>query len=58
MQHKAATNFWREYRALSREIRDRAAKQFHLPESEPQHPSLQLKVTDLLASFPSEKHGS
>jgi hypothetical protein len=51
-------NFWREYRALSVEIRDRAAKQFHLPESEPQHPSLQLKVTDLLASFPSEKHGS
>jgi mRNA-degrading endonuclease RelE of RelBE toxin-antitoxin system len=43
MQHKAATNFWREYRALSREIRDRAAKQFELLKANPAHPSLQFK---------------
>jgi hypothetical protein len=43
MQHRAATDFWQQYRVLSREVRDRADKQFSLLKANPQHPSLQFK---------------
>jgi mRNA-degrading endonuclease RelE of RelBE toxin-antitoxin system len=43
MEHHAAQDFWREYRALPEEIRIRADKQFSLLKANPQHPSLQFK---------------
>ncbi len=43
MQHRAATQFWREYFALPEEIRRRADKRYLLLKSNPQHPSLQFK---------------
>jgi len=43
MQHRATTDFWRQYHALSQEIRSRADKQFSLLKANPQHPSLQFK---------------
>lgn len=43
MQHRAATEFWREYSALPLEIRRRADKQYALLKLNPLHPSLQFK---------------
>ena len=43
MQHRAATDFWRQYHALSHQVRVRADKQFSLLKANPQHPSLQFK---------------
>jgi hypothetical protein len=43
MQHRAATDFWRQYHTLSQEVRARADKQFSLLKANPQHPSLQFK---------------
>jgi mRNA-degrading endonuclease RelE of RelBE toxin-antitoxin system len=48
--HRANTDFWREYRALPRDIRSRADKQFSLLRTNPQHPSLQFKKA-------GERHG-
>ena len=50
MQHHAAQDFWHEYRALPKEIRIRADKQFSLLQANPQHPSLQFKKV-------GERHG-
>jgi hypothetical protein len=43
MQHRATTDFWRQYHALSQEVRARAVKQFSLLKANSQHPSLQFK---------------
>jgi len=43
MHHRASSAFWREYQALSQEIRSRADKQFALLKTNPEHPSLQFK---------------
>jgi hypothetical protein len=43
MQHRAATDFWKQYHLLSREVRARADKQFSLLKANLQHPSLQFK---------------
>jgi hypothetical protein len=43
MQHRAASDFWQQYRALPQELRARADKQFSLLKANPQHPSLQFK---------------
>ena len=50
MQHRAATDFWQQYKALPTEIRTRADKQFSLLKANPQHPSLQFKRV-------GERHG-
>ena len=50
MQHRAATDFWQQYRALPKEIRTRADKQFALLKADPRHPSLQFKNV-------GERHG-
>jgi hypothetical protein len=50
MQHRAATEFWEQYHALSHEVRARADKQFSLLKANPQHPSLQFKKV-------GERHG-
>jgi hypothetical protein len=50
MQHRAATDFWQQYRALPHEVRTRADKQFSLLKANPQHPSLQFKKV-------GERHG-
>ena len=43
MQHRASTDFWKQYRALPQEIRDRANEKFLLLKANHQHPSLQFK---------------
>ncbi|MDQ6676197.1 MAG: hypothetical protein M3Z09_02755 [Acidobacteriota bacterium] len=43
MRHRANADFWKSYRALPQEIRNRADKQFLLLKDNPQHPSLQFK---------------
>ncbi len=43
MNHRANPDFWRDYHALSADIRTRADKQFALLKDNPQHPSLQCK---------------
>jgi hypothetical protein len=43
MVHRASTDFWQQYRALSQEVRARADKQFSLLKANSQHPSLQFK---------------
>jgi hypothetical protein len=43
MQHHAATDFWRQYLALPREIRARADQCFSLLKADARHPSLQFK---------------
>jgi hypothetical protein len=43
MEHRATSEFWRHYHALSPHIRTSADKQFFLLERNPQHPSLQFK---------------
>ena len=50
MDHRAASDFWQEYRALPSDIRARADKQFLLLQGNPQHPSLQFKKI-------GERHG-
>jgi hypothetical protein len=50
MQHRAATDFWQQYHALSQEVRPRADKQFSMLKANPQHPSLQFKKV-------GERHG-
>ena len=50
MQHRATTDFWRQYHTLSQEVRARADKQFSLLKANPQHPSLQFKRV-------GERHG-
>jgi mRNA-degrading endonuclease RelE of RelBE toxin-antitoxin system len=45
--HATTADFWKEYRALPADIRERADKQFALLKANPRHPSLQFKkVTD------------
>jgi mRNA-degrading endonuclease RelE of RelBE toxin-antitoxin system len=41
--HRANAEFWKEYRALPADIRERANKQFALPRANPRYPSLQFK---------------
>jgi hypothetical protein len=41
--HRTNAEFWKEYRALPADIRDRADKQFALLKANPRHPSLQFK---------------
>jgi hypothetical protein len=43
MQHRATTDFWQQYHALSQEARARADKQFALLKANLQHPSIQFK---------------
>jgi hypothetical protein len=50
MEHRAATDFWQQYRTLPNEIRACADKQFGLLKTNPQHPSLQFKKV-------GERHG-
>jgi hypothetical protein len=50
MQHRATTDCWQRYRALSAEIQTRADKQFSLLKANSQHPSLQFKRV-------GERHG-
>ena len=38
--HRANAEFWKEYRALPTDIRERADKQFALLRANPRHPSL------------------
>jgi hypothetical protein len=41
--HDTTADFWKEYRALPADIRERADKQFALLKANPRHPSLQFK---------------
>jgi mRNA-degrading endonuclease RelE of RelBE toxin-antitoxin system len=41
--HHATAEFWKEYRALPQEIRNRANEKFSLLKSNQQHPSIQFK---------------
>ena len=41
--HGTTADFWKEYRALPADIRERADKQFALLKANPRHPSLQFK---------------
>ncbi len=41
--HRAHVGFWKEYRTLPADIRDRADKQIALLRANPRHPSLQFK---------------
>jgi hypothetical protein len=50
MQHRATSDFWQKYHALSQEVRARAEKQFSLLKANSQHPSLQFKKV-------GERHG-
>ena len=43
MIHRANSDFWDDYKALSPDLRARADKQFALLKSDPRHPSLQFK---------------
>jgi mRNA-degrading endonuclease RelE of RelBE toxin-antitoxin system len=43
MKHHATTDFWKQYRALPQEIRNRADQKFALLKANHQHPSLQFK---------------
>ena len=43
MTHRAAPDFWKGYRALPREIRNRADQKFSLLKANQQHPALQFK---------------
>jgi hypothetical protein len=43
MEHRTTAGFWKEYRALPLEVRNRADQKFLLLKAEPQHPSLQFK---------------
>jgi hypothetical protein len=50
MQHRSTIDFWRQYDALSQQVRARADKQFSLLKANSQHPSLQFKKV-------GERHG-
>jgi mRNA-degrading endonuclease RelE of RelBE toxin-antitoxin system len=41
--HRTNADFWKEYRALPADIRERADKQFALLKTNPRHPSLHFK---------------
>jgi hypothetical protein len=41
--HHATGRFWQHYRALPKEVRDQADKQFALLKANPSHPSLHFK---------------
>jgi mRNA-degrading endonuclease RelE of RelBE toxin-antitoxin system len=41
--HTADANFWRYYRELPKNVRDRADRAFDLLRQSPDHPSLRLK---------------
>ncbi len=41
--HRTTADFWKDYRALPADIRERADKQFALLKANPRHPSLQFK---------------
>lgn len=41
--HGTTADFWKEYRALPADVRERADKQFALLKVNPRHPSLQFK---------------
>lgn len=41
--HRTNADFWKEYRALPADVRERADKQFALLKVNPRHPSLQFK---------------
>jgi mRNA-degrading endonuclease RelE of RelBE toxin-antitoxin system len=41
--HRTNADFWKEYRALPVDIRERADKQFTLLKANSRHPSLQFK---------------
>ena len=43
MIHRANSDFWDDYKALSPDLRASADKQFALLKSDPRHPSLQFK---------------
>ena len=43
MIHRANSDFWDDYNALSPDLRARADKQFVRLKSDPRHPSLQFK---------------
>jgi hypothetical protein len=43
MQHRATRDFWKAYRALPQEIRNRADQKFSLLKASQQHPSVQFK---------------
>jgi mRNA-degrading endonuclease RelE of RelBE toxin-antitoxin system len=43
MRHRATPRFWEHYRRLPTDVRDLADKNFQLLQSNPRHPSLQLK---------------
>ena len=45
--HRTNAEFWKDYRALPPEIRERADKQFSFLKANPRHPSVQFKkLTD------------
>jgi hypothetical protein len=50
MRHRATTDFWKQYRALTQEVRSRAEQTFSLLKANRQHPSLQFKKL-------GERHG-
>ena len=50
MRHRATAGFWKEYRALPQEIRNRADERFSLLKANQQHHSLQFKKL-------GERHG-
>jgi hypothetical protein len=54
MQHRASTDFWERYYALSDEVRVRADKQFALSKANAQHPSLQFKK---VGERPGKRYG-
>jgi len=41
--HRANAEFWKEYRALPSDVRERADKQFAMLKVNPRHPSLNFK---------------
>lgn len=47
MKHGAHNRFWQAYRALPKDIRSKANKQYRLLRSDPFHPSLHFKLVNL-----------
>ena len=56
MKHHASPKFWACYRALSKETRDLADKNFELLKADPKHPSLHFKRIGNLWSVRVGKH--
>jgi hypothetical protein len=44
--HCTTVDFWKDYRALPADIRERTDKQFALLKANPCHPSVQFKKTE------------